>query len=72
MYFDKSVIQVGDRVSVLYPEYAVGETGVVLEQETLQDGSQTGYWLVRTEVEEMILALLPQEMSVLTRVKESV
>ncbi|ESA36742.1 hypothetical protein N836_05755 [Leptolyngbya sp. Heron Island J] len=60
------MIQPGDRVQILYPEYAVGETGVVLEQETLQDGSKTGYWLVRTDDKDMILALLPQEMKVLS------
>ena len=59
------MIQQGDRVQILYPEYAVGETGVVLEQEMLQDGSKTGYWLVRIDGKDMILALLPQEMKVL-------
>ena len=59
------VMQPGDRVRVLYPEYATGETGTVLEPETLQDGSKTGYWLVKIDDEEMILALLPKEMQVL-------
>lgn len=59
------MIQPGDRVQVLYPEYAAGETGIVLQQETLQDGSKTGYWLVQIDGKDMILALLPQEMKLL-------
>ncbi|NEQ51402.1 MAG: hypothetical protein F6K11_14890 [Leptolyngbya sp. SIO3F4] len=53
------------KVEVLYPAYAAGKTGVVLEQEALSDGSKTGYWLVKIDGEDMILALLPQEMRVL-------
>ena len=61
------MIQPGDRVQILYPEYAVGKTGVVLEEETLQDGSKTGYWLVRIDDnKDMILALLSQEMKLLS------
>ena len=59
------MMQPGDRVQVLYPAYAAGKTGIILEQETLQDGSQTGYWLVQIDDEDMILALLPQEMKLL-------
>ena len=59
------MIKPGDRVQVLYPAYAAGKTGVVLEKETLQDGSQTGYWLVQIEDDNMILALLPKEMRLL-------
>lgn len=38
---------------------------MVLEQETLQDGSKTGYWLVKIEDEDIILALLPKEIHLL-------
>ena len=60
------MIEPGVRVKVLYPDYAAGKTGVVLAQETLQDGSTTGYWLVQIDDEdEMILALSPQEVQIL-------
>ncbi|MEO0396345.1 MAG: hypothetical protein AAF243_10240 [Cyanobacteria bacterium P01_A01_bin.137] len=59
-------MQTGNRVRVLYPAYAAGKTGVVLDQETLQDGSQTGYWLVQIDGEDMmILALSPQDVELL-------
>ena len=58
-------MQPGDRVQVLYPEYAAAEIGTVLEKEILQNGSETGYWLVKLDKENMILALLPQEMKLL-------
>ncbi len=64
------MIKPGDRVQILYPEYVAGEIGVVLEQETLQDGSKTGYWLVQVEGEETIFALLPQEMKLPERVED--
>ncbi len=60
-------MQPGDRVQVLYPEYAAGETGIILEKETLQDGSETGYWLIEIDGQDMILALLSQEMKLLKR-----
>lgn len=63
--FCETVISPGHRVQVLYPSYAAGKTALVLELETLQDGSQTGYWLVKIEEEEIVLALLPEEMTVL-------
>ncbi|MEM7796666.1 MAG: hypothetical protein AAF579_19695 [Cyanobacteria bacterium P01_C01_bin.118] len=59
------VIKPGVRVQVLYPAYAVGKTGVILEEETLDDGSKTGYWLVKIDGEDLILALMPREMRVL-------
>ena len=59
------MIEPGVKVEVLYPAYAAGKTGVVLQQETLNDGSKTGYWLVKIDNEDMILALLPQELRVL-------
>ncbi|MDV3347581.1 hypothetical protein D0962_16990 [Leptolyngbyaceae cyanobacterium CCMR0082] len=60
------VIKLGDRVRILYPKYAAGQTGTVLEQETLEDGSKTGHWLVKVDGERyMILALLPKDMKVL-------
>ena len=52
-------------MQVLYPEYAAGKTGVVLAKEILQDGTETGYWLVKIDCEDMILALLPQEVKTL-------
>lgn len=58
-------MQPGDRVQVLYPEYAAGKAGTILEKETLQDGSETGYWLVQTDNDDMILALLPKEIKLL-------
>ena len=58
-------IRSGDRVKILYPEYVAGETGIVLEQETLRDGSKTGYWLVQIEGKEMVLAQLPHEVELL-------
>ncbi len=61
------VIKSGDRVRVLYPAYAAGETGIVLQPEVLQDGSKTGHWLVQLEGKDIILALLPQEMTVIAR-----
>ena len=59
------MMQPGNRVQVIYPKYAAGETGTILAKETLEDGSETGYWLVQIDGQEMILALLPQEMEVL-------
>lgn len=59
------MIKPGDKVQILYPVYAAGKTGVVLEKETLQDGSQTGYWLVQIQDDDMTLALLPKEMHLL-------
>lgn len=59
------MIEPGVKVEVLYPAYAAGKTGVVLQQETLNDGSKTGYWLVQIDNEDVILALLPQELRVL-------
>ena len=58
-------MQSGDRVRVRHPEYATGETGIILEQEILRDGSRTGYWLVQIEGKEMILAQLPHELELL-------
>lgn len=52
-------------MQVLYPEYAAGKTGVVLAKEMLQDGTETGYWLVKIDCEDMILALLPHEVKTL-------
>ena len=66
------MVQQGDRVKILYPDYVVGETGLVLQQEILQDGSKTGYWLVQLENQEMVLALLPEEMHVIEKVQEEV
>lgn len=62
-------MQPGDKVRVLYPAYAAGETGTILEKETLQDGAETGHWLVKIDSGDMILALLPQEMRLLKRGK---
>ena len=59
------VIKSGMRVQVLYPTYALGKTGVVLQEEALNDGSKTGHWLVKIDDEGWILALLPQEMRIL-------
>lgn len=59
------VIKPGVRVQVLYPAYAVGKTGVVLEEETSHEGTKTGYWLVKIDDEDWILALMPQEIRVL-------
>ena len=59
------MIKPGDKVKILYPEYAAGKTGVVLTKETLEDGAETGYWLVQVEYEDIILALLSQEIKVL-------
>ena len=64
-------MQSGDKVHILYPEYAAGAIGIVLEQETLQDGSKTGYWLVQVEDDEMLLALLPQDVKLPERVKDA-
>lgn len=61
------MVQQGDRVKILYPEYAAGETGLVLQQEMLQDKSKTEYWLVQIDGQGMILALLPKEMHVLQK-----
>mgnify|MGYP001797828416 FL=1 len=58
------MIQPGDKVQVLYPEYAAGKTGVVLAKEMGHDGAETGYWLVKIDYEDMILALLPQEVKI--------
>ena len=58
-------MQLGEKVQVLYPEYAAGKTGVILAKEMLQDGAETGYWLVKIDHEDMILALLPQEVRIL-------
>lgn len=59
------MVQPGDKVQILYPAYVAGKTAVVLEKETLQDGSKTGYWLVRTEGDGEVLALLAKEMRLL-------
>ena len=64
------MVEPGDRVQILYPEYAVGHIGIVLEPEILQDGTLTGYWLVQVEGEEAVLALQPSEIQVLAKVSD--
>lgn len=66
-----TVMQPGDKVQILYPEYAAGKTGAVLEKETLEDGTKTGYWLVQTEGDDEIFALKLQEVKVLTPATDS-
>ncbi|MEO0687141.1 MAG: hypothetical protein AAFY76_19355, partial [Cyanobacteria bacterium J06649_11] len=58
-------IQRGRTVRVLYPDYVAGETGTVLEQETLNNGIQTGYWLVQLKGSDSVFALSTCEMQVL-------
>ena len=58
-------MQPGDRVQVIYPKYAAGETGTILAKEILEDGSDTGHWLVQIDGQDMVLALLSQEMKLL-------
>jgi cell division inhibitor SulA len=50
---------------VIYPEYAAGKVGTVLEPEILQDGSRSGRWLVYITTQDMILSLLPEDMQLL-------
>lgn len=58
-----NVINPGDSVRILYPDYVAGKTGTVLVAETLRDGSQSDYWLVQIgQTDDVILALLPNEM----------
>jgi hypothetical protein len=57
---------VGLKVSINYPEYVSGETGIILTQEIERDGSATGYWLVQVLNTDIVVALLPEECRVIS------
>ena len=65
------MIQPGDKVQILYPENVAGETGTVLEQEMLEDGTLTGYWLLQVDGDDAILALQPCEIQVHAKLSDS-
>ena len=59
-------LQAGLKVSIKYPEYVSGETGIILTQEIERDGSATGYWLVQVLNTDIVVALLPEECRVIS------
>ncbi|NEQ99961.1 MAG: hypothetical protein F6K30_25220 [Cyanothece sp. SIO2G6] len=56
------MIYPGSKVKILYPEYAAGRPGIVLALEILKNGSESGYWLVKVQEQDIILALSLQEI----------
>ncbi|HEY9737348.1 MAG TPA: hypothetical protein V6D06_13740 [Trichocoleus sp.] len=56
----------GLKVKIQYPDYVSGETGVILSPELERDGKTTGYWLVQVIDTDIVVALLPDEWSLLS------
>ncbi|MEO1592866.1 MAG: hypothetical protein AAFU71_16465 [Cyanobacteria bacterium J06632_22] len=59
------MIRPGSKVRILRPQYVAGRLGTVLSAETDSQGVTTGYWIVSVDDLDVLVALLPEEMSAL-------
>ncbi len=57
------MIRPGSRVRILSPAYAAGKLGTVLSAEIEDNGNVTGYWIVSVDDLDLLVALLPEEMT---------
>lgn len=56
-----SPVVTGQKVLILYPDYAANFVGFVIGPEEVRQNVKTGYWLIQMEATNIILALTPDE-----------
>ncbi|MEL6385614.1 MAG: hypothetical protein AAFQ89_24755 [Cyanobacteria bacterium J06626_18] len=65
LFNTNQILRPGMTVRILYPIYALGETGEILSREVIAEEGPSDYWLVKVFGERMVLALSPSEFQVI-------
>ena len=54
-------------VEMMEPDYAASRIGQIVAREVLQNGQDTGRWIVKVVDDDLILSLLPDDFRVIDR-----
>ncbi len=60
-------VRIGDKVLILHPAYVAGKIGVVCGREILSDNQPSDRWLVRVDLENIVLSLTPEDFQIISQ-----